>query len=160
MGTRRATKAVPRVFERYVPSARRAIFFARWHALQCGAQAIAPEHLLLGMIHEENTLVRSFLRLEWTPWLKNEIEQRMQVREALPKDTEIPLDQACKRILAYTVEEANSMSHKHIGMEHLLLGLLREKPPATEELLKQKEISLEKVRNVLWAWPADEFSLG
>ena len=54
--------------------------------------------------------------------------------------------------------EADALSNKHIGTEHLLLGLLREKSPLVTELLAQKGISLEEVRKVFKEWTPDEFS--
>jgi hypothetical protein len=41
------------MFERYDAASRRAVFFARYEACARGAQAIAPEHLLLGMLRQE-----------------------------------------------------------------------------------------------------------
>ena len=146
------------IFPRYTTSARRVIFFARWHAQQLGASAIRPEHLLLGLIFDQNTPVRSFLLLEWDSWFEGEIKRDAEVRPALPKDTDLPLDNASKRILAYTTMEADALSNKHIGTEHLLLGILREKSAAAE-LLAKKGISLEKVRTVFKEWTPDEFSL-
>ncbi len=45
------------MFERYTEKARRVIFFARYEASQFGAPAIEPEHLLLGLMREDKTLV-------------------------------------------------------------------------------------------------------
>jgi ATP-dependent Clp protease ATP-binding subunit ClpC len=146
------------VFPRYTVSARRAISFARWHARQMGARVIQPEHLLLGLIQDQNTLARSFLVLDWDSWFENEIKRDSEFREALPEKTELPLADASKRILAYTTMEADSLSHQHIGTEHLILGILREKSAATN-LLTQKGITLKKVRAVLQKWTPDKFSV-
>ena len=146
------------VFTRYTPGARRVIFFARWHAQLLGSAAIRPEHLLLGLITEQNTPARSFLLLDWDSWFEAEIKQNAEIRPALPKDTNLPLDNASKRILAYTTMEADALSNKHIGTEHLLLGLLREKSSLVSELLAQKGLSLERVREVFKDWTPDEFS--
>ena len=45
------------MFERYTEQARRAVFFARHEASQCGCSEIEPEHLLLGILHEDAQLV-------------------------------------------------------------------------------------------------------
>src|SRR5579859_3984385 len=145
------------VFPRYTPGARRVIFFARWHAQQLGSAAIRPEHLLLGLITEQNTPVRSFLLLDWDSWFEAEVKRNVEIHPALPKDTDLPLDNASKRILFYTMMEADALPNKHIGTEHLLLGLLREKSTFVAELLAQKGISLEGVRKVFQQWPPDEF---
>jgi len=144
--TRRMHKKAPSMFSRYDEKARRAIFCARARALQMGSPVIGPEHLLLGLIHEENTPARSFLLPDWNSWFEAEVRQRIETHEPLSTKTEIPLNHASKRILAYAAEEAKLLSHKHIGTEHLLLGLLRERPSVTTELLEHKNICLEKVR--------------
>src|ERR1044072_1412096 len=46
--------------------------------------------------------------------------------EKVSTSVDLPLSNECKRVLAYAAEEAERLSHKHIGTEHLLLGLLRE----------------------------------
>ena len=38
---------------------------------------------------------------------------------------DLPLSEEAKRVLIHAAEEAERLSHKHIGTEHLLLGLLR-----------------------------------
>jgi len=41
-------------------------------------------------------------------------------------------------VLAYAAEEAERLSHKHIGTEHLLLGLLREEKCFAAEILHER----------------------
>ena len=56
------------------------------------------------------------------------------------------LSDECKRVLAYAGEEAENLSHRFIGTEHPLLGLLREEKCLSAHLLKQRGISRETVR--------------
>ena len=51
---------------------------------------------------------------------------------------DLPLSHECKRVLAYAAEEAERLSHKHIGTEHLLLGLLREEKSFAAEILNER----------------------
>jgi ATP-dependent Clp protease ATP-binding subunit ClpA len=55
----------------------------------------------------------------------------------------------CKRILAYTAEEAERLKHRHIGTEHLLLGILREEKCAAAEILQQVGLHLNAIREEL-----------
>jgi len=43
------------MFERFTEQARRTIFFARYEASQFGSTQIESEHLLLGLIREDET---------------------------------------------------------------------------------------------------------
>ncbi len=45
-------------------------------------------------------------------------------------------------MLAYAAEEAERLSHKHIGTEHLLLGLLREEKCFAAEILQERGLRL------------------
>lgn len=58
-----------------------------------------------------------------------------------------------KRVLAYAAEEAERLAHRHIGTEHLLLGLLREKPSfAVAQLLNEEAVVLERTRENITEW--------
>ena len=49
------------MFERFTESARRVIFFGRYEASQFGSTTIETEHLLLGLIREDKSLIKRFL---------------------------------------------------------------------------------------------------
>ncbi len=53
----------------------------------------------------------------------------------------------CKRVLAYAAEEAERLNHKHIGTEHLLLGLLREEKCFAADILHERGLRLTQVRD-------------
>lgn len=57
------------------------------------------------------------------------------------------MSNAGKRVLAYTVEEADKLASRPIGTEHLLLGLLREKQSDVPETLAKAGIDLRSARN-------------
>jgi hypothetical protein len=48
------------MFERYTAKARRVIFMARYEVSQFGASAIETEHLLLGILREEKSILPRF----------------------------------------------------------------------------------------------------
>ena len=128
------------MFERYTERARRVIFFARYEASQLGSRTIETEHLLLGLIRENNGLTGQLLaRSKIEPEdIRGEIEARTRVREKISTSVEIPLSVESKRVLAYAAEEAEKMFHKYIGTEHILLGLLREKKSLASRILLEK----------------------
>ena len=114
------------MFERYTEKARRVIFFARYEASQFGSPYIETEHLLLGLLREDKTLANRFLRSHAAvDSIRKQIEGHTTIREKVSTSVDLPLSHECKRVLAYGAEEAERLSHKHIGTEHLLLGLLQ-----------------------------------
>jgi ATP-dependent Clp protease ATP-binding subunit ClpA len=64
---------------------------------------------------------------------------------------DLKLSKECKRVLAYGADEAKRLGHKHIGTEHLLLGLLREEGCFAAQLLRERKIDIEEVRKELAA---------
>src|SRR5213082_194434 len=136
------------MFERYTEKARRVIFFARYEASQFGAPAIEPEHLLLGLMREDKTLTgRFFPRAQITiESIRREIESRTLLRERIPTSVELPLAPETKRVLHYSHEESDRLQHRHIGTEHLLLGLLREERSMAAEILFERGLRLAAVR--------------
>jgi ATP-dependent Clp protease ATP-binding subunit ClpC len=138
------------MFERYTEKARRVIFFARYEASQFGSPYIETEHLLLGLLREDKALTNRFLRSHASiESIRKQIEGRTPAREKVSTSVELPLSQECKRVLAYAAEEAERLSHKHIGTEHLLLGLLREDKSFAAEILHDRGLRLSTLREEL-----------
>jgi ATP-dependent Clp protease ATP-binding subunit ClpC len=137
------------MFERYTEKARRIIFFARYEASQYGSPYIETEHLLLGIVREDKALSFRFLKTADFETIRQQIDLRTEIREKVSTSVDLPLSNECKRVLAYAAEEAERLSNKHIGSEHLLLGLLREDKSFAAELLRGHGAQLEAIRGEL-----------
>ncbi|MCX6630409.1 MAG: AAA family ATPase, partial [Candidatus Solibacter sp.] len=138
------------MFERYTEKARRVIFFARYEASQFGSPYIETEHLLLGLLREDKALANRFLRSHAAvESIRKQIEGHTTIREKVSTSVDLPLSHECKRVLAYGAEEAERLGHKHIGTEHLLLGLLREEKCFAAEILHERGLRLSTIREEL-----------
>src|SRR5205809_2797055 len=138
------------MFERYTEKARRVIFFARYEASQFGSPYIETEHLLLGLLREDKALANRFLRSHAAvESIRKQIEGHTTIREKVSTSVDLPLSHECKRVLAYGAEEAERLNHKHIGTEHLLLGLLREEKSFAAEILHERGLRLSTIREEL-----------
>ena len=138
------------MFERYTEKARRVIFFARYEASQFGSPYIETEHLLLGLLREDKALTNRFLRSHASvESIRKQIEGHTTIREKVSTSVDLPLSNECKRVLAYAAEEAERLSHKHIGTEHLLFGLLREEKCFAAEILHERGLKLLAIREEL-----------
>ena len=144
------------MFERYTEKARRTIFFARYEASQFGSQYIETEHLLLGLLRENKAVTSRFLRSQdAVESIRSQIGAQTPIREKISVSVDLPLSEGCKRVLAYAAEEAERLDHKHIGAEHLLLGLLREEESLAAKLLRERGIDIDRVRKDITAAPPD-----
>lgn len=138
------------MFERYTEKARRVIFFARYESSQFGGPYIETEHLLLGLLREDKELTHRFLRGEGNiEAIRKQIEDATEIREKTSTSVDLPLSNEGKRALVYAAEESEKLGHKHIGTEHLLLGLLREEKSFAAQLLHERGVRLSSVREEL-----------
>ncbi|MFN2512862.1 MAG: exo-beta-N-acetylmuramidase NamZ domain-containing protein [Pyrinomonadaceae bacterium] len=141
------------MFERYTEKARRVIFFARYEAHQAGTPMIEPAHLLLGIIREDPKLIG---RYSPNGSIGQSVRKAIEMRSMPPKEktdnvVELPLASETKRILAYAHDESDSLNHRHIGTDHLLLGLLREKTSLAAQVLLEHGLELETLRREMAA---------
>jgi ATP-dependent Clp protease ATP-binding subunit ClpC len=135
------------MFERYTEKARRVIFFARYEASQFGSPDIETEHLLLGLLREDKALTNRLLRSHAAVvTIRKQIEQHTTVREKTSTSIDLPLSNESKRVLAYGADEAERLGHRHIGTEHLFLGLMREEKCFAAEILRERGIQLDIAR--------------
>ena len=144
------------MFERYTEKARRVIFFARYEASQFGSPNIETEHLLLGLLREDKVLTNRFLRSHAeVESIRQQIEKHTTIREKVSTSVDLPLSNESKRVLAYAAEEAERLNHKHIGTEHVLLGLLREEKSFAAQILMERGLDLTQIREDLARQPHD-----
>jgi ATP-dependent Clp protease ATP-binding subunit ClpA len=132
------------MFERYTEHARRVIFFGRYEASQFGSDVIEPEHLLLALYRDDASLMSRFVPGSQAE-VRSQIERENPPRPKVSTNLDLPLSHAAKRVLMLGMEEAERMAHRHIGTEHLLLGLLRE-PSLASRILEGQGMRLEVVR--------------
>jgi ATP-dependent Clp protease ATP-binding subunit ClpC len=133
------------MFERYTEKARRVIFFARYEVSELGSKSIEPEHLLLGLLREDKALIARFLPANVsTEMIRDQVEASVSKRERIPTSVEIPLSRMSKRVLKYAQEESETLKHRDVGTEDLLLGLLRQKNSRLH-LGSKKELVADRV---------------
>jgi hypothetical protein len=105
-------------------------------------------------LRENKALTSRFLRSHGSvESIRTQIEGHTVIREKVSTSVDLPLSNESKRVLAYAAEEAERLQNKHIGTEHLLLGLLREKDAFAAQLLNSQGLSLDRARGIVAKWP-------
>src|SRR5689334_15569504 len=112
------------MFERYTEHARRIVFFARYEASQFGIPTIETEHVLLGMIRESPAMLVLLIPKFDMDAIRKQVESHVTRGEFIPTSVDLPLSEESKRVLKNSADEADTLGDRHIGPEHLLLGLL------------------------------------
>lgn len=135
------------MFERFDERARRAVFFARYEASQCGSAWIEGHHLLLGLLREGWGVFEPFLKSrEGAVAIRKEIEARFPHGASVSTSVDIPLSAEYTRALTGAAEESERLGQNWIGSVHLILGLLREPSGAAAEILGRYGMGLEEAR--------------
>jgi ATP-dependent Clp protease ATP-binding subunit ClpA len=134
------------MFERYTEKARRVIFFGRYEASNYGTPTIETEHLLLGILREDKHLTNKISITTKVQEIKAAIDGRFPPRPKIATSVDLPLSTECKQVLTDAAIEADELGHKHIGTEHLLLGILRNQS-FTTELLQQHGVNRDDLRS-------------
>ncbi len=132
---------------RFSKRARRALAYAQEEAQRLNHPYIGTEHLLLGVVREENSVAARVLHSLGVeaPRVRSAVEEIVGRgdRRMLGR---IGLSPRTKRVIELAVNEARNMGHNYIGTEHLLLGLVEEGEGVAVDVLKSLDITLEKVR--------------
>jgi ATP-dependent Clp protease ATP-binding subunit ClpC len=139
---------MPDKFDRFTKRARRVLTLAQEEAQRLNHNYIGTEHLLLGLVREENGVAVRVLRdLGVDPRQVRERVERTVGRGQRAMYGKLSLTPRTKRVIELAVDEARRLGHHYIGTEHLLLGLVREGEGVAVDVLKALGVSLDKVRS-------------
>jgi len=136
------------VFERFTERARQVVVLAQDEARVLRHNYIGTEHLLLGLLREEEGLAARVLES-----LDVSLEEvRFQVERIIGLGDEvttgqIPFTPRGKKVLELALREALSIGHNYIGTEHILLGLVREGEGVGMRILLDLDADEDKIRN-------------
>jgi ATP-dependent Clp protease ATP-binding subunit ClpC len=135
------------MFENYSKKAKRIIFYSRREAGEYGAIAIDTEHLLLGLVREDETLIKRFILSTYSiKSLHERIEQNITKGSKILGSVDMPLSEGYKEVLAYAADEAKQLSSKYIDTKHLLLGILRANECLAAKILEDIGLKYSTVR--------------
>jgi len=136
------------MFDRFTERARKVVLLARKEAARLNSEYIRTEHILLGLVKEqEGIAARTLANLHVDlKSLLREIERHVQRGNALTSGDDIPFTPRAKKVLELAIEEARRLNHNYIGTEHLLLGLIREGEGIAARVLQDMGIELAKVQ--------------
>lgn len=135
-------------FDRFTKRARRVLTLAQEEAQRLNHNYIGTEHLLLGLVREENGVAVRVLRdLGVDPKNIRERVERTVGRGQRTMYGKLSLTPRTKRVIELAVDEARRLGHHYIGTEHLLLGLVRAGEGVAVDVLKGLGVGLDKVRS-------------
>ncbi len=139
-------------FEKFTERARLALSLAQDEAQKLNHNYMGTEHLLLGLVREEERDTPSTKMLAYLGVQPEDV--RREVLFIIGHGDRIVLGEIgmtprAKKVMELAVDEARRLNHHYIGTEHLLLGLIREGEGIAAGVLESMGINLERARNAL-----------
>lgn len=137
------------MFERFTEKAVRIIMAAQEEAKRLGSAFVGSEHLLLGMLREgEPVVIKTFEHFRVDPQaVKEALEDSIVDNGKEEPEIEIPFNDQVKRVIQQAWDEARSLGHSYVGVEHLFLGILKEAQGLVSEVLRDLNITLSSARD-------------
>lgn len=135
------------MFERFTMPARAVVVLTQEEARRLRHDYVGTEHLLLGLLREEEgvaarVLVSFAVTLER---VRGEVENMVGIGYEDPGD-KVPFTPRSKTVLEMALQEAMQLEHDYIGTEHLLLGLVRERSGVASQILSKLRVHPDDVR--------------
>ncbi len=137
------------MYEKLTEKAQKVFKHARQEAQRMGHQYIGTEHLLLGLVREGTGVAAKVLQ----PLGVDPKRVRFEVERIVKSDTEVvstgrdfTLAAGARKAFEHAFEESKRLGQKHIGTEHLLLGLLKEEEGIAAQVLLNLGVELDEVR--------------
>jgi ATP-dependent Clp protease ATP-binding subunit ClpC len=152
------------MFERFTDRSRQVMALANQQAHRHGQGIIGTEHILLGMLHEGSGVGAAALREMGVNRddLISQVEQRLTPstpviscrespsiwwwwqRKPERKEGRLPQEQHAKNVIMHAIETARSWSHRYVGTEHLLMGLLEDPTTSARQVLLEAGVTAER----------------
>ena len=135
------------MWQRFTERARKVVFYAQEEAGRLGENYVSTEHLLLGLVRENDSVAARILdRLGVkSDLIRSEIERQVARGDGrLGQDMQ--LTPRAKRVIDLAYDEARQLGNNYIGTEHLLLGLVREGEGLAGRVLSKMGMNLNRTR--------------
>ncbi|MDO8567587.1 MAG: Clp protease N-terminal domain-containing protein, partial [Dehalococcoidales bacterium] len=134
-------------FEKFSERARRVLTMAQEEARTLNHSYIGTEHILLGLVREEDGVAAKVLVNLGVSLAKVRSAVEFIIgRGDKPSAGETGLTPRAKKVIELAIDEARQLGHTYIGTEHLLLGLLREGEGVASSVLDSFGITIERAR--------------
>jgi ATP-dependent Clp protease ATP-binding subunit ClpC len=135
------------MFERFTERARKVVVLAQDEARHFNHNYIGTEHLLLGLLREdEGVAARALGSLNVT---LDEVREQVESIVGYGEEGtggQAPFTPRSKKVLELALREALQLGHNYIGTEHILLGLVRESEGVAARVLSNLGVDPDKVR--------------
>ncbi len=134
------------MFKRYTEKVRKVIMIAQEEAVNLNHNYIGTEHILIGLVKENEGIAGKVLRqLGIEPEKIIEEIEKIVGKGEYQEVSEITFTPRAKKVLELASQEASQLGQNYIGTEHLLLGLIKEGSGVATRILTDIGIDLDGI---------------
>src|SRR5919201_2579252 len=138
------------MFDRFTEGARHVVVFAQDEARELRHNYIGTEHVLLGLLRDEEGLAARVLESLHVTLEDVRTRAAQIVGQGEEVTTgQIPFTPRAKKVLELAMREALGLGHNYIGTEHVLLGIARENEGVASRILLELGVDAEPVRSTV-----------
>lgn len=135
------------MYERFTDRARKVMQLANQEAQRLNHEYIGTEHILLGLAKEGSGVGANALK---ALNVSLDVIRSRTLRYLKPGPDmitmgKLPQTPRAKSVIEFAVKDSEMLGHRHIGTEHLLLGLLRESEGVASQVLTEQGVSRTSV---------------
>jgi ATP-dependent Clp protease ATP-binding subunit ClpA len=149
------------MFERFTDQSRQTVVLAQQECRRLGHTQIDPEHLLLGLLMQDDAMATGLLINVGVDVgaIRRDVEHAMRLGPLPPQRAgHIPFNPLTKQVVDLALREATKLEHRHIGTQHLLLALIRADGSPAATALQTAGVDLERTRQrIAVLTPADAY---
>jgi ATP-dependent Clp protease ATP-binding subunit ClpC len=140
------------MFSRFTEKAIQAIMVAQEEAKRFHHAYVGTEHILLGIIHDPDTIVVKALgQLNVDPRdIRENIENELNLNFSSDVSSNIPFTQQAKQILSNAWDEARKLGHNYVNLEHLFLSIFRDPTNIAAKVLSDLGVKSASFKEALF----------
>jgi len=151
------------MFNKFTERAQKVLIYAQEEAQQLKHGYVGTEHILLGILKEQDGLCKKSLNdmKISSDRVKKLVVEYEGVGDVEMRRNEIPLTPRTKRLLELSLLEARNLNHNYISPEHILLALIRESEGVAYTVLANLGVDFNKLKNdILNNWCSEDTPKG
>lgn len=139
--------------ERFSERARHVMALASREANRLQHDHVAPEHILLGLLAQGECVAATVLTHAGVnlAQVRQDLDRQVQAGDAVPEVGRRPFNPQTKAVIDHAIGEARKLGHRHVGTEHLLLGLLTVEDTLAARILIGQGIKIDDMREEILA---------
>lgn len=134
------------LFGKLTERAQKVLAYAQEEAITLKNSNIGTEHLLLGLVKEQEGIAAKVLASFNIDEQRVNEEVHNLITIGSEKSSSIHYTPRAKKVIELSMDEARKLHHNFVGTEHLLLGLIRESEGVAARVLANLDLNITKAR--------------